>query len=342
MDSLGLPELDRRRVVSWVDRARLARVEQHLEIAEEWVKKGRRVATLGGYSDLLLRIEREAAYNALTRGDYRQATEQMSALLERAVLADDQEIIGACHLGLISVRMSKGRVGDALFHAEKALEVFVRLEDISGQGHAYRGMGWALLTSGKLARAREQLIIAQERYAKAGLKYGLAEVRNDLGEVYRLQGGYGVAESLYRSSIDLYRSVGAAQILTPRVNLAFALLDQERLDEASVLLEDCLEASRQQGRKAYEAASHLGLGLGTAKQGNWDKCMAHVVWARMILEEVDLVVLEHGRLLQRMGELAMAAEEQGLAKECLSGAKWHWLALDDAEAQAEVEKLLTQ
>jgi serine/threonine protein kinase/tetratricopeptide (TPR) repeat protein len=342
MDSLGLPELDRRRVISWVDRARLARVEQHLEIAEEWVKKGRRVATLGGYSDLLLRIEREAAYNALTRGDYRQATEQMSALLEQAELADDQEIIGACHLGLISVRMSKGRVGDALLHAEKALEVFVQLGNISGQGHAYRGMGWALLTSGKLTRAREQLIIAQERYAKAGLKYGLAEVRNDLGEVYRLQGGYGVAESLYRSSIDLYRSIGAAQILTPRVNLAFALLDQERLDEASVLLEDCLDASRQQGRKAYEAASHLGLGLGTAKQGNWDKCMAHVVWARMILEEVDLVVVEHGRLFQRVGELALAAEEQGLAKECLSGAKWHWVALEDADAQAEVERLLSQ
>lgn len=342
MDKLGLPEVDRRRVIAWVDRARLARVEQQLDIAEEWVKRARRVATMGDFPDLLRKIEREAAYNALTRGDYRQATTQMEALLERALKAEDQEIIGACHLGLISVRMSKGKVDQALVHAEKALAVFKEQEDYSGQGHAYRGMGWALLTAGDLTGARAHLITAQDCYTKAGLKYGLAEVRNDLGEVYRLQGGFGVAESLYRSAIDLYRSIGAAQILTPRVNLAFALLEQNRLGEASVLLEDCLEAARNQGRKTFEAASHLGLGLCTAFQKNWDKCMAHVVWARMILEEADLVIVEHGRLLQRTGELALADNESSLAKECLKGALWHWVSVEDAEAVAEVERLLAQ
>jgi hypothetical protein len=62
----------------------------------------------------------------------------------------------------------------------------------------------------------------------------------------------------------------------------------------------------------------------------------------MILEESDLVVVEHGLLLQRMGTLALKAKEQGLAKECLAGAKWHWVALEDSEALAEVERLLTQ
>jgi tetratricopeptide (TPR) repeat protein len=342
MDNLGLSEVERRRVVSWIDRARLARVEQQLDTAEEWVKRAHRVASLGGFSDLLRKIERESAYNALTRGDYRLASEKMESLLEQSLAAADQEVIGACHLGLISVRMSKGKVEEALSHAEKALAVFQSREDHSGQGHAYRGMGWALLTSGKLDRARAHLITAQECYTKAGLKYGLAEVRNDLGEVYRLQGAYGVAESLYRSAIDLYRSIGAAQILTPRVNLAFALLEQDRLGEASILLEDCLEASRNQGRKAYEASSHLGLGLCTALQENWDKCMAHVVWARMILEASDLVIVEHGKLLQRTGELALADKEASLAKECFGGALWHWESLGDAQAIAEVNVLQGQ
>jgi tetratricopeptide (TPR) repeat protein len=342
MDKLGLPEVDQRRVHSWVDRARLARVEQKLDTAELWVERGRRAAEIGGWSNLLRRVEREAAYNELTRGNYRQATKRMEELLAAATREDDQEIVGACHLGLISVRMSKGRVGEALSHAEQALAVFEAREDWSGKGHAYRGMGWALLTQGNLGQAREKLLIAQECYTKAGLKYGLAEVRNDLGEVYRLQGGYGVAESLYRSAIDLYRSIGAAQILTPRVNLAFALLEQGRLQESSILLEDCLEAARNQGRKAYEAAAHLGLALCTANQDHWDKCMAHVIWGRMILEESDLVVVENGRLLQKTGQLAKAGKEPALAKECLDGALWHWTSLGDKDAQAEVERILAQ
>jgi len=342
MDKMGLPEVDKRRVSSWVNRARLARVEQNLDTAEQWVERGRRVAELGGWLDLLRRVEREAAYNALTRGDYRTATRLMEDLLSRAREVGDREIVGACHLGLISVRMSKGNVAEALEHAEQALNVFLAREDLSGQGHAYRGMGWALLTKGELVKAREKLIVAQECYSKAGLKYGLAEVRNDLGEVYRLQGGYGVAESLYRSAIDLYRSIGAAQILTPRVNLAFALMEQERMEESTALLEDCLEAARQQGRQAFEAVSHLGLSLSAAKQADWDKCMAHVVWARMILEESDLVVVENGRLLQKAGELAKRGREPALAKECLDGALWHWISLGDSEAQAEVERILAQ
>jgi len=143
MDNMGLPEVDRRRVSSWVNRARLARVEQNLDTAEQWVARGRRVAELGNWLDLLRRVDREAAYNALTRGDYRKATRMMEQLLEKATEAEDREIVGACHLGLISVRMSKGNVAEALEHAERALSVYESREDLSGQGHAYRGMGWA-------------------------------------------------------------------------------------------------------------------------------------------------------------------------------------------------------
>jgi hypothetical protein len=124
--------------------------------------------------------------------------------------------------------------------------------------------------------------------------------------------------------------------------LAFALLEQGRLQESSILLEDCLEAARNQGRKAYEAAAHLGLALCTANQDHWDKCMAHVIWGRMILEESDLVVVENGRLLQKTGQLAKAGKEPALAKECLDGALWHWTSLGDKDAQAEVERILAQ
>ena len=203
-------------------------------------------------------------------------------------------------------------------------------------------MGWSLLTQERLRDAREYLIIAQECYAKAGLKYGLAEVRNDLGEVYRKEGGFGVAESLYRSSISLYRSIGAAKILTPRVNLALALLGQERLDEASSLLEDCLEASRQQGRRTYEAGVHLALGLCAARQGLWDKCMAHGVWGRLLIEDLEYVSAENGDFLQKTGTLALDAGEKSVAQEFLLGARWHWERLKNSEALSEVDTLMRQ
>ena len=342
MDHLGLPEVERRRVHSWIDRARLARVEQKLGPAQQWAERAQATAKLAGWTGLLLRARRELAFNALTRGQFRQANEIMEELLEKAQELADLEVIAASYLGLVSLRMSKSDAKPAFEYAQKALAVFEELKDWSGQGHAYRGMGWSLLTQGQLREAREYLIIAQECYAKAGLKYGLAEVRNDLGEVYRKEGGFGVAESLYRSSISLYRSIGAAKILTPRVNLALALLGQERLDEASSLLEDCLEASRQQGRRTYEAGVHLALGLCAARQGLWDKCMAHGVWGRMLIEDLEYVSAENGSFLQTTGSLALDAGEKSVAQEFLQGARWHWERLNHSEGLSELDALMGQ
>ena len=340
MDRLQLPEIDPRRVHSWVDRARLARVEQKLELADQWVQRAERGARLGGWLDLERRAMRESAYNALTRGEYARATELMEKNLEAAISAEDHDIIGACHLGLINARMSRGNVDGAIEHAREALKVYEASDSVSGQGHAYRGLGWAYLTQGRLNEAREKLLVAQDFFGRAGVKYGLAEVRNDLGEVYRLQGGYGVAESLYRSAIELYRTIGAAQILTPRVNLAFAFLEQERTDECASLLEECLEAARAQGRRSFEASAHLGLSLCAAKEGEWDKCMAHIVWGRLTLEDSGLMSIENGRMMEQAGVLAKAADEKSLAKECLEGALWHWKELGDQRAIARVEGLL--
>ncbi|MEC7241711.1 MAG: protein kinase [Myxococcota bacterium] len=342
MDRLGLPEVDRRRVHSWVDRARLARVEQKLEVADQWVKRAQRGAELGKWPDLERRANREDAYNALTRGDYAYATSLMLDTLSAAEKAGDLEIVAACELGLINSRMSRGDTSGAVVHAEKALEVYQTLGSVSGQGHAYRGLGWVRLTRGELDEARANLMVAQDHFARAGVKYGLAEVRNDLGEVHRMRGAFGVAESLYRSSIELYRTIGAAQVLTPRVNLAYAYLEQNRTTECAALLEKCLEAAKQQGRRSFEASAHLGLAVCAAKESDWDKCMAHIVWGRLTLEDSGLMSAENGRLMEQAGNLARDAGEQALAHECFDGALWHWRALDDADGLLRLQGWVTQ
>ena len=183
---------------------------------------------------MLCRVEREAAYNALTRGNYPEATSIMEKTLGQAELENDHEIVGACHLGLVTARMSRGLIDEAIVHAQAALAVFEQSRSWSGQGHAYRGLGWAFLTQGKLDLAREKLLVAQECYTKAELKSGLAQVRNDLGEVYRLQGAYGLAESLEVTPASTDR-LGRPRC-SRRGSIGLFALEQNRTDECSVLL----------------------------------------------------------------------------------------------------------
>jgi hypothetical protein len=103
-----------------------------------------------------------------------------------------------------------------------------------------------------------------------------------------------------------------------------------------------LEAARQQGRRSFEASTHLGLALCNAKQAYWDKAMAHVVWGRLTLEESGLRSVENARILEETGRLALGVNERSLAKECLDGAHWHWSELQDEEGVRRVEGLLNQ
>ena len=334
--SLSVPEGDRRWVEGWLVRAKIARVETNLTLSKELVARAEAASVAGEWGDLFRKSLREKAYNALTLGETTEAFECIKSLRTEAKDADDFEVLAACDLIMITVSMSRGEDDKALRFARSARSIFISLDDKIGLGQSYRGSGWVLLSKGRYAAAREDLAMAKEMFEESGLKYGTAEVLNDIGESYRLEGSYGIAEQLYRRSILLSQATGASLTLTPRVNLGLTLMELDQLEEARRVLEVCLKASRTQRRRAYEAALHVYLADCVSRQKDWRHCEAHLLWGGMLLSEVDQVSRENAIVFERTADTALAAGNYRVAQSAYDLSVEQLRSSGDAELVARV------
>jgi len=334
--SLEVPEGDRRWVEGWLVRAKIARVETNLTLSQDLVAKAEAASVSGKWGGLYRKSLREKAYNSLTMGDTLAAFECIKHLRTEAKEADDFEILAACDLIMITVSMSRGEDDKALRFARSARGLFISLGDNIGLGQSYRGSGWVLLAKGLYSAAREDLARAKQIFEDSGLKYGTAEVLNDIGESYRLEGSYGIAEQLYRRSIQLSQANGAALSLTPRVNLGLTLMELEQLEEARRVLEACLKASRSQKRRGYEAVLHVYLADCVSRQKDWRHCEAHLLWGGMLLSEVKQLSRDNAIVFERTADTAVASGNYRVAQSAYDLSVEQLQASSDAELVARV------
>lgn len=155
-------------------------------------------------------------------------------------------------------------LSEALQHAGKLVQV--ELEDLHGRALTYVGQAeQAMLKLETAAELAEKAVPSlEEEFDRWRRRVALAEVYNDLGYTYRVQGMLDKAIESYRRAITLWRQIGEpAEPLHANTlnNLSWALTLRGRFQEALRACRDGLELREALGQDGPRAFSLNTLGL---------------------------------------------------------------------------------
>jgi Tfp pilus assembly protein PilF len=180
--------------------------------------------------------------------------------------------------------ISEGRLGMALNHYRRALEIYPELRDVQ------RYIGTILLED-------KQFEAALEAFAKALAEPGVTrEIRcgilNNMGGAHRKLGKPAEAEKFFREAIAT-----DANYLNAHFNLAGLMHEQNRVEEATALYMSYLEKDPRNSKAAQHYASLL------VKAGRWKE--AAVELEKIVQIEPDIAPL-HFYLAQALAQSAQA------------------------------------
>lgn len=234
-----------------------------------------------------------------------------------------------------AARLRQGRLRAALPELHAAIEGARRADDQETLAHAYYLMDWALTDLGS-PEVEEYRGKALEIYERLGDRAGMARSLNNLGVDAYYEGRWDEAVAYYERAREANEAVGDV-IETANVenNIAEVRLDQGRIEEARVLLQDALAtwASAQSWMGVGMATANLG--LCALRTGDLDGAAARFVAAREAYEKIDaraeafaVYALEAEHLLcrrrpdealERVGAIRARAKEIGVGPALLAG-----------------------
>lgn len=198
-----------------------------------------------------------AASLALVLGDVEYARQmQLSAIAAFERCGADADAAWA-RIGL-AVALSIAGEGSAQAEALAALDVFQRLDDLQGMGHALAALGVIAARSGEPEAARRHYLEALAKTRLAGQRRDTASVLSNLGNLSQDCGKHREASRFYDGALQLYREIGdhrgAGLILNNLCLVAQARGDHQRAVELS--LEAIEEFNRVHDRHGAAAARH--------------------------------------------------------------------------------------
>ncbi|MEP6895954.1 MAG: tetratricopeptide repeat protein, partial [Chloroflexota bacterium] len=125
------------------------------------------------------------------------------------LLPENQRVVGLLKLGQIFELVGEWENAEGI--NREADRQASNINDTLGHARAQRAIGWLLRKQGKYAEAEEWLVRARDIYRQLDDKAGVSHVLSNIGEIYRLQGKFEEARSLYDESLSL-----AEEIVEPR------------------------------------------------------------------------------------------------------------------------------
>jgi tetratricopeptide (TPR) repeat protein len=204
---------------------------------------------------------------------------------------------------LSSLALSRADISDAVVHAEKALDL------------------------GRQAGSRTV-------EARAFLLFG---------DALRLDGDPERAEAHYRSSCDILDSIGAALVTIAEAHVAWALMEQERYQEALPMVREQTLIFRAEKRDHFVATSECCLMVCAAVDMDWNAWWEHLIDAEQLLIDTGFVDFTCARLVARAAAYADKAGRSSEARRAygLALTIWEKLGWEDeiAQTQEQLEQL---
>jgi tetratricopeptide (TPR) repeat protein len=228
-------------------------------------------------------------------GEHDAAQRCFESALDRATALADFRGLALAHEGLSSLAISRADIADALVHAEKALEL------------------------GRQAGSRTV-------EARALLLFG---------DALRLDGDPERAEAHYRSSCEILDSIGAALVTIAEAHVAWALMEQERYQEALPMVREQVLVFRAEKRDHFVATSECCLMVCAAVDMDWNAWWEHLIDAEQLLIDTGFVDFTCARLVARAAAYAGKAGRNSDARRAyaLALSIWEKLGWEDEIAQ---------
>ncbi len=248
----------------------------------------------------------------------RNADDLHRRLLALARRAGDLDHEGWARLALAQSALERDDFDRAGAEYGRALDLFLRAADASGQARAAYGLG---RVAGLRGKKDEQL----KRYAETE---SLARAAGDLrllGRLYNAQGSRvfyldpGTAVTYWRRSADAYQEAGDQFAITmPLFNLALADTYAGRLERAAITLDRLLVVCRAESYQDREQEALVQLAIVRRLQGRLDESLRHLDTAFAlpvggpdnrvdILEQRAIILLRLGRPADALELIAQAA-----------------------------------
>jgi serine/threonine protein kinase/tetratricopeptide (TPR) repeat protein len=225
----------------------------------------------------------ERVYMLRTRhADARPRLERVSADLDARPRARAR-----AHAILADIHRLAGSADDSLGHLHHALDLYERLDDLTGQALSQHKLARLLAEQGQPEtawRASELALDLAERAARPGLQ---ADVLHDMARQRVVAGSHEQAEFFFARALELRRGIGDRKGEADTLNnLATLRMDRGQITEALSLYEQVLALRRAIGDRRGEGATLNNLALAHKNQSRYDEALALYERALEIRREV--------------------------------------------------------
>jgi tetratricopeptide (TPR) repeat protein len=254
-------------------------------------------------SDLRAEVLAEAAFAAWRGGD----PEGVLALTDEAeaVAMANTSLRARCREVRARVLTDRGQLEEAGRCWRQAGEDYAAAGDEPGQAMCSLGLGWVEATYGRLDSAQEYVEEAVEAFDRLGIATGSGVSRNLLGELARARQQLDLAEEHYLGARRRLRAAGAlVEASTAALNLALVYLERGELNQARLRAEQASSELRLRGATQFQAAAHLLLATCAAAAEDWPSWDRRMEEAREELDRTEQVHADIASLAARAARTA--------------------------------------
>lgn len=238
-----------------------------IEIAQVESMLGKPDAAMARYTEALktqreIGIKKESGDTLLDmgvlfadRGQYDKALQAYKEALQIQRDTGDSKYEAVCLNNIGLVYLAKGNTDDALTYVQQALQIRRKLNIPPDIAESVGSLGEAYTAMGRYDQALSSFMEALGLWRKAGDVQNAANVYHEMGQVFLYQARFGAAVNSMQDAVKSLRDAGQhnRDLAEFTADLAGALAQAGRGDEAAKLLEEPLTLSRVLKNSALEA-----------------------------------------------------------------------------------------
>jgi len=216
--------------------------------AERDLRRALELATAAHDSSIICSATGWLGTATMFQGRFAEAVTLYRRAIQLAPAMRDTVVEGWAHTGLGFCMIQGGDLPSARQHYTRALELFRADGFVTGELNALVGLGIVELQLGEFDAASQRYREIIERSRATGELLTEAQAWNNLGAIEFQRGDPALAVEYYQRAVDIHRRRGELrEIVTSQHNVAVALMQLGRLDEAAALLDSARVVCERNG-----------------------------------------------------------------------------------------------
>ncbi len=329
LDQLGAPAEDLRRAQGELLKAQCSLEEGRVDDSAAIADAVGQLAHRHGWARLMPEALRLLGHVHRKNSQLRPARACFTRALTLFEDNNDRLGVGSCLRGLGEVARQQDRLREAQKLLLRAQAVFESIDDRLGAANCLHGLGIVARKRHRDDLAIELTRTAQRTFEAIGYSQGAINCLNSVAEIARHAGDIDAARAGYQRAIALAEATGASSSVLPRLNLALVLIEDQRFEQAELMLIEARTELRSTGGRGLLVAVEAVLLPCLAHRKDWGAFDHHLAEALDLLASTGMNDPDIARPTQLAGTIARDAGQHIRARQALNIALQQWTSLND-------------